>query len=247
VYSCPACSGGLKVGGLGLGLNNTVTFNSVTVPRAGVYEMTVDYMTQGLRAGMYSINGGPWLTLNVGGGSFYLPTSSTVPVALQAGTNTIRYGNPTSYPADLDRIVISGDGSATLPVATAYEAENAVLGGSASAVYCEYCSGASKAGNLGVSGTVTFTNITVPRDGTYQMEIDYLTSGQRSFFLSVNGAAATALSLDGSTFDAFTNTVVPVELHAGENTIEFSNPSTYAPDLDRIVIVPPCPDEGWQH
>ena len=245
VYSCPACSGGLKVGGLGLGLNNTVTFNSVTVPRAGVYQMTVDYMTQGLRAGMYSINGGPWLTLNVGGGSFYLPTSSTVPVALQAGTNTIRYGNPTSYPADLDRIVISGDGSATLPVATAYEAENAVLGGSASAVYCEYCSGASKAGNLGGSGTVTFTNITVPRDGTYQMEIDYLTSGQRSFFLSVNGEAATELPLDGSTFDAFTTTVIPVKLHAGENTIEFSNPSTYAPDLDRIVIVPPCPDEGW--
>ena len=244
VYSCPACSGGLKVGGLGLGLNNTVTFNSVTVPRAGVYQMTVDYMTQGLRAGMYSVNGGPWLTLNVGGGSFFLPTSGTVPVALRAGTNTIRYGNPTSYPADLDRIVISGDGSATLPVATAYEAENAVLGGSASAVYCEYCSGASKAGNLGGSGTVTFTNITVPRDGTYQMEIDYLTSGQRSFFLSVNGAAATELPLDGSTFDAFTTTVVPVKLHAGENTIEFSNPSTYAPDLDRIVIVP-CADPEW--
>ena len=239
VYSCPACSGGLKVGGLGLGLDNTVTFNSVTVPRAGVYQMTVDYMTQGLRAGMYSINDGPWLTLNVGGGSFYLPTSSTVPIALHAGTNTIRYGNPTSYPADLDRIVISGDGSATLPVASAYEAENAVLGGTASPVYCEYCSGASKAGNLGNgSGTVTFTNITVPRDGTYQMEIDYLTSGPRSFFLSVNGAAATELPLNGSTFDAFTSTVVPVELHAGENTIEFSNPSQYAPDLDRIVIVP---------
>ena len=94
VYGCPACSGGLKVGGLGLGLDNTVTFNSVTVPRAGVYQMTVDYMTQGLRAGMYSVNGGPWLTLNVGGGSFFLPTSGTVPVALRAGTNTIRYGNP---------------------------------------------------------------------------------------------------------------------------------------------------------
>jgi len=243
VYNCPACSGGLKVGGLGLGLNNTVTFDSVTVPRAGVYQMTVDYMTDGLRAAMYSINGGPWLTLNVGGGSgsFTLPTSSTVPVALHAGTNTIRYGNPTSYPPDLDRIVISGDGSATLPVATAYEAENAVLGGSAGTVYCEYCSGASKADGLGFSGTVTFTNITVPQDGTYQMEIDYLVGGQRSFFLSVNGAAGTELPLTGNGWDAFTTTVVSVRLHAGANTIEFSNPSNYAPDLDRIVIVPPCP------
>jgi hypothetical protein len=61
--------------------------------------------------------------------------------------------------------------------------------------------------------------------------------------MSVNGATATELPLDGSTFDAFTSTVVTVQLHAGENTMEFSNPSQYAPDLDRIVIVPPCPDE----
>ena len=242
VFSCQACSGGLKVGDLGLGLDNTLTFNSVTVARAGVYHMTVDYMTDSLRAVLYSVNGGPWVTLNVGGASFLLPTSSTVPVALHAGTNTIRFGNPTSYPPDLDRIVISGDGSATLPVATAYEAENALLGGTASPAYCKLCSGASKAGNLGNgSGTATFTHIVAPRDGTYQMEVDYLTSGSRSFFLSVNGATATELSLDGSTFDASAATMVSVRLHAGDNTIEFSNPSQYAPDLDRIVIAPSRP------
>jgi hypothetical protein len=241
VFDCPACSGGSKVGNLGLGKNNTILFDSVTVARAGVYKMTVDYMTLSLRAASYSVNDGPWVTLNVGGGSFNLPTSSTVPVALRAGTNTIRFGNPTSYPPDLDRIVISGDGSATLPAATAYEAENAILGGSASPSYCKLCSGASKAGNLGNgSGTVTFTNVAVPRDGTYQMEVDYLTSGPRTFFLRVNGATATELPLDGSTFDAFASTVIPVHLHAGENTLEFNNPSQNAPDLDRIVIAAPC-------
>jgi alpha-galactosidase len=245
-FSCPTCSGGLKVGNIGLGLDNAIAFNSVTVARAGVYQMTVDYMSDSLRAVLYSVNGGPWVTLNVGGASFQLPTSSTVPVALHAGTNTIKIGNPTSYSPDLDRMVISGDGSATLPVATAYEAENAVLGGTASPGYCKLCSGASKAGNLGNgSGTVTFTNIAVPKDGTYQLEVDYLTSGPRSFFLSVNGATATELPLNGSTFDAPANTVVPVHLHAGENTIEFSNSSQYAPDLDRIVIAAPCPDLGW--
>jgi len=120
----------------------------------------------------------------------------------------------------------------------AFEAENAVLGGSAGTGYCKYCSGASKANGLGFSGTVTFTNVTVPRAGTYQMEIDYLVSGQRSFFVSVNGAAATERPLSGSTWDAFTSTVVSVPLHAGANTIVFSNPSDYAPDLDRIVIAP---------
>jgi alpha-galactosidase len=85
---------------------------------------------------------------------------------------------------------------------------------------------------------VTFTNITVPADGTYQLEIDYLTSGQRSLFMSVNGAVAAELPLNGSTFDHPATTVVPVKLHAGDNTIEFSNSSQYAPDLDRIVIAP---------
>jgi alpha-galactosidase len=106
-FACPACSGGSKVGNLGLGTNNTLSFDSVTVARAGVCKMTVDYMTLSLRAASYSVNEGPWQTLNVGGGSFNLPTSSTVPVALRAGTNTIRFGNPTSYPPDLDRIVIA--------------------------------------------------------------------------------------------------------------------------------------------
>jgi len=164
VYSCPACSGGLKVGGLGLGPDNTVTFNSVTVPRAGVYQMTVDYMTSGLRASMYSINGGPWLTLNVGGGSFLLPTSSTVPVALQAGTNTIRYGNPTSYPADLDRIVISGTARprSRLRPLTRRKTQSweAPAARSIASTAREPRKPATSAG----SGTVTFTNITAPRD-----------------------------------------------------------------------------------
>ena len=245
VFGCPACSGGSKVGDLGLGLNNALTFDSVTVVRAGVYKMTVDYGSESLRAVLYSVNGGPWVTLNVGGGSFNLPASTTVPVALQAGTNTIRFGNPTSYSPDLDRITISGDGSAVLPIATAYEAENAILGGAASPSYCKFCSGASKAGNLGSgSATVTFTNIAMPAAGTSQLEIGYMTSGPRSFFMSVNGETATELPLNGSSFDHTATTVVPVQLHAGENTIEFSHPSQFAPDLDRLVIAPiaSCPN-----
>jgi alpha-galactosidase len=47
VANCPACSGGEKVGGLGLGANNNVTFNNGSVPRAGVYLMQINSMTQG--------------------------------------------------------------------------------------------------------------------------------------------------------------------------------------------------------
>ena len=237
VSNCVACSGGAKVGFLGLGANNTVTFNNVIVPRTGIYEMQVDYLTLGPRALLFSVNHGPFVTVNVGGGSFNLPASTTVPVELRAGSNSIQFGNPTSYPPDLDRIVIGGNGSAPPPSSITYEAENAALGGSASAVYCGLCSGASKAGNIGGAGngTVTFTNVNIPATGTYQVEIDYLTSGTRSFFVRVNGGTSFNLSLNGSSFGSPASTVIAIELQAGNNAIEFGS-NGYGPDLDRIAI-----------
>ena len=240
IASCPACSDGEKVGDLGLGVNNTVTFNNVYAPRAGEYLMEVDSMTIGLRSYLYNVNGGPYQTLNCSGGSFQLPASTTVPVHLEKGLNSITFGNPPSYPPDLDRIVISGNGDFPAPTTTSYEAEVATLNGSAAGMFSNYSSGLAKAGNVGggASNTVTFSNITVPADGAYQLEIDYQTSGLRSFFMSVNGAAPTELDLNGDTFYDPTPVVIQVNLHAGSNTIEFGNPTGYAPDLDRIVVAP---------
>jgi hypothetical protein len=85
---------------------------------------------------------------------------------------------------------------------------------------------------------VTFTKVTVAKAGTYQMEIDYLTSGARSFFMSVNEGASTELDLNGSSFSLPTSTVIPVMLQAGSNTIQFGNATGYAPALDRIAIAP---------
>jgi hypothetical protein len=91
------------------------------------------------------------MTLNAGGGSFFLPSSTTVSVPLNAGLNSIQFGSPTSYPPYMDRIVISGDrfGAPPLPKSTTYEAENATLAGTVTPPYCEYCSGAGEAGNIG--------------------------------------------------------------------------------------------------
>lgn len=243
IASCPACSDGEKVGNLGLGASNTVTFNNVYAPRAGEYLMEVDSMTIGLRSYLYSVNGGSFQTLNCSGGSFLLPASTTVPVHLEKGVNAIAFGSPVSYPPDLDRIVISGNGDFPVPANTTYEAEVATLNGSAAGMFSNYSSGLAKAGNVGggAANTVTFSNVVVPSDGTYQLEIDYQTSGLRSFFMSVNGGAATELDLNGDTFNDPTPTVIQVNLHAGSNTIEFGNPTGYAPDLDRIVVAPLVP------
>jgi alpha-galactosidase len=171
ITDCPNCSDGKKVGGLGLGVGNTVTFQNVYARRAGVYLMQVDSMTFALRSYLYTVNGGAYQTLNSGGGSFLIPSSTTVPVCLQKGYNSIQFGNPTSYAPDLDRIVISGQGDAVLPTTTTYEAEQATLSGTVTAGFSNYASGLSKAGNIGngPANTVTFSNVTVPRSGTYQL------------------------------------------------------------------------------
>jgi len=240
IAGCAACSGGEKVGGLGLGANNTVTFNNVYVARTGVYLMQVDSMTQGLRSYLYSVNGGPFQTLNSGGGSFFLPASTTIPVRLQKGMNSIQFGSPVSYPPDLDRIVISGNGDAPEPSFRVYEAEVATLSGNASGGFSNYSSGLGKAGNIGggAGNAVTFSNVTVPSAGTYLLEVDYATSGPRSFFLTINNGTANELDLNGSTFDEPTYTVLRLHLNAGTNTLRFDNATGYAPDLDRIVVAP---------
>ena len=239
-YACPGCSNGNKVGGLGLGANNTVSIEGVYAPQSGAYLMQIDSLTLGLRSYLYQVNDGPFRTFNSGGSSFQLPSSNTVPVCLQKGLNHIRFGNTASYPPDLDRIVISGRGDAPLPSGTTYEAEAATLGGSVTAGFSNYSSGLAKAGNIGggSANNVTFTNVTVPYAGVYQLEIDYLTQGPRSFFLSINGAGAKELSLNGSSFDDPVAKVLEVPLQAGQNTLQFSNPSGNAPDLDRIVVTP---------
>src|SRR5260370_17961080 len=177
--------------------------------------------------------------MNLSGSSFDLPSSTTIPVQLNAGLNSIQFGNPVSYASDLDRIVIIGDGAAPRSTLNTYEAELATLGGTASATYCGSCSGVSKAGNIGGSGNdVTFANVTVAEAGTYQMEVDYLTNGPRSFLVNVNDGSSIQLDLDGSSFSLPTSTVIPIRLNAGANKIHFSNPTGFAPDMDRITVAP---------
>jgi alpha-galactosidase len=198
----------------------------------------VDSITLGTRSYIINVNGGPDITLNSSGGSPNLPSQITIPVRLHAGINTIQFGNPASFPPDLDRIVISGTGNEPYPIATTYEGEYATLNGNASGGFCGNCSGLAKAGFLGGGASATFTNVNVPAAGTYNMEIDYLTQGPRSFFMSVNDGAAQELDLNGSTFNSPASTVIQVQLQAGDNTISFGNPTNSAPDLDSITIAP---------
>ena len=243
VSNCSACSGGAEAGFLGGAPGtDTVTFNNVEAPRAGTYFMEVDYLTEDPRAYEYNIDGGPSATLNLGGGSFNLPSSTTVPVTLNKGLNTITFGNAGTFAPGLDRIIIRGNGDAIPSTSTTYEAAAATLTGTASVGGCPYCSGGAIVGSFGggAGNSVTFNNVTVPDGGMYQLEVDYATQGPRTFFATVNNGTPIELDLNGSTFSDPQPIVIPVQLQAGVNTISFGNPNEggFAPGLDNITVAP---------
>jgi len=235
---CSACSGGVNVGNIGGA--SQVIFNNVSVHKSGIYGMEIDAMTQGPRTLEYSVNGAAAQSLNMGGGSFLLPQSSTVPVALNAGNNTITFLNPSGYGADLDRIVISGDGNEPAPTFTTYEAEGAQLAGTASFNYSTRASGGAYVGSFGAgpANSITFNNVTAAATGNYQLEIDYVTNGPRTVYVSINGAPPLQLTFNGNNWYDPVPYVLPVQLRGGTNTIVFSNPNPtgYAPGIDCIIV-----------
>jgi hypothetical protein len=81
--------------------------------------------------------------------------------------------------------------------------------------------------------------VTAPAAGTYQVTIAYLdgSASGRQAMISVNGGAPQTVSLTPTgSFSRVGTMTVPLQLTAGTNTIEFSNPAAYAPDFDRIIV-----------
>ncbi|OLB66041.1 MAG: alpha-galactosidase [Actinobacteria bacterium 13_2_20CM_2_72_6] len=158
---------------------------------------------------------------------------------LWSGTNTGTVAN--SYSATLRageprliRVVpgTGGGGGSTV------EAETGALAGSTRLSTCSACSGGQKVGFIGngAGNFVTVNGVTPSAAGDRTLTITYLLSGSRSFFVSVNGAAAVEVKLTGTSFATPVTTTIPVTLNAGANSIKFFNSSAYAPDLDKISV-----------
>lgn len=107
IYSCGGCSGGAKVGYLGG--SGTLTMNNIEVAVAGTYLMQLSYVDG---------DSSRPAVITVDGKSFQQPLSGTndnnwdvaqtitIPVQLNAGANTIEFGNPTDYVSDIDKITV---------------------------------------------------------------------------------------------------------------------------------------------
>jgi hypothetical protein len=108
VQSCTTCSGGAKAGFVGDG--GTLTFNGVTAPSAGTYEVTIVYCDGSAtgRQATISVNGAAAQTLSfTPTGSFTTVGAMTVALPLAAGANTIELANPSDYAPDFDRIIVA--------------------------------------------------------------------------------------------------------------------------------------------
>lgn len=239
IAQCSGCSGGERVGDVGASASNTLQFNNVNVASAGTYNLSIAY-TNGdsiTRSASLSINAGSSTTL---GG--FTPTANastvntlTVAVNLQAGNNTLLFGNSSYWAPDFDRIIVA-------PASFEAEASGNTLSGGIRVVGCVNCSGDERVGWLGdgSNNTLQFNNINVAAAGTYNLTIAYTNgdSSTRSASISVNGGSATTLSnfTPTATSDTLNTITTSVTLQAGNNTILFGNSIAWGPDFDRVTL-----------
>ncbi len=241
---CSACASGKIVTGLG-----TVAFNNVTSQTAGGY-IQIAYQNAGTEVvkAQLAANGGNGTTLA------FPPTGNavgtvTVFVNLTAGQNALTLSSvdgTTPAPSITSVAVVAGPVKVPPPPPLAYEAEAAgnTLGGAARVSSCGACSGGQDVGYIGngdgtSNGTLTINGISVPADGTYSVAIAYVNgdSTPRSAQLSFDGAAPITVSFPstGGWGSVSTLTVTGAFKQGSANTLKFSNPTGWAPDIDGIA------------
>lgn len=122
-----------------------------------------------------------------------------------------------------------------------YEAESSIntLRGTAVRQSSAFCSGGEKVGYVGngAGNTLTFNGISVEKDGKYSLTIHYCCGEYRKVIVTVNGKDEYEVKkMNSGDYSRPASITVEIELKAGENTITFSQPSYYAPDIDKIEI-----------
>lgn len=146
-----------------------------------------------------------------------------------------------NYSAASNEVTVTTDPDSGGAVVS-YEAESSAntLAGGAVIANSSNCSGGQKVGYIGNGGTLQFNGISAEAAGSYTMTIYYLTAETRNMHISVNGGTPVNISFSPTGgWDIVGTKDVTISLNAGNNTITFSNPSGWAPDIDRITINAP--------
>jgi len=183
--------------------------------------------------GYYSFDGSDWQQVG------------TATVAGQAATQDAGMfvtshsaGSPGEVTFDGFSLSASDTAPALATAINAAAASNTLAGG-AVVQACTTCYGGEKVGYVGEGGTLTFNDVNVAATGTYRVTLVYCDGSAtgRQADISADGGTSQLLSFTPTgSFSTVGAMTVSLQLTAGSNTIELSNPSAYAPDFNEIVV-----------
>ncbi|WP_309121219.1 carbohydrate-binding protein [Paenibacillus sp.] len=245
------CSGGRIVGNLWGG--STLRFQDVVVPEAGIYTMTVRYISGDPRSVAIGANGAP-------GDRFDLPSTGSwstlgsyeLEIELAQGANSILFDDGGGYAPDIDRIDLEwsrepgtdpGEEPPGEPSGDVYEAEDPVntLTGNAGVRACKAssgCSGGSKVGDLWGGSSLRFNGVAAPTDGVYLLKLSYISGDPRPIAVTVNeGAEETYTPPATADWDTVGTFSIEAELRAGANVVTLDDNGGWSPDIDKLEVV----------
>ena len=88
-----------------------------------------------------------------------------------------------------------------------------------------------------IEATLQFNSVKAAAAGTKKVVVEYLSGEVRGAQISVNGGSPLSVQFQSSGgFDVIGKVAVDLPLNAGDNTILFSNPSGWAPDMNAIDV-----------
>jgi hypothetical protein len=187
---------------------------------------------------LFNTNTSGNMTVSVNWSQVGFSGSASVKDLWSGKTSTVSNSySATLRPGESRLIRVTPGGSTPPPTGSTAEAESGSIAGAARVGTCSACSGGQKVGFIG-NGSANFVtlDVTPSAAGSRTLTIDYLLSGSRSFFVSVNGGAAVEVPLTGTSFAAVSTKTITVTLTSGSNSIKFFNNTAFAPDLDKISV-----------
>ena len=117
---CRRCSGGSRV--TGIGGQGVLTITAVVAEKNGPARLAVTYTAERNRTAQISVNGGvPTAVVFPGTRGTSRPGTLRITATLRAGSNDLSFANSVGAAPDIDKVVISTDGTppTTAPTATA--------------------------------------------------------------------------------------------------------------------------------
>jgi uncharacterized protein YkwD len=113
---CRRCSGGSRV--TGVGLLGGLTFTGVMAERTGATRMAVTYWSSEAGTAQVSVNGGIATAVSFPATRTSRPGTLRITANLRNGVNTLAFGNPIGVAPDIDKLVITTDGTPPTPAPT---------------------------------------------------------------------------------------------------------------------------------